>query len=243
MTVTKPHPEKTRCLGLLAGLGVGAAIHYYKELALAAERQDRALDMVMAHARTARVFEYVDAEDRDGLAAYLNGFIIRLQAAGAEFAVIPAVTPHYCIRELKALSPLPVLSIFEPLVRELSARQIRRIRVFGSEPVMKASLYGEVGDVEVVSHRPEELLYLRETYQALLDTGVGTTEQHAGLTALAHRILERDGVGAIVLAGTELALVFNRANTDFPYLDCAELHLEEIKGVLFGETYSPNMNL
>jgi aspartate racemase len=109
--------------------------------------------------------------------------------------------------------------------------------------VMKASLYGEVGDVEVVSHRPEELLYLRETYQALLDTGVGTTEQHAGLTALAHRILERDGVGAIVLAGTELALVFNRANTDFPYLDCAELHLEEIKGVLFGETYSPNMNL
>ncbi len=235
MIDTKLHPEKTRCLGLLAGLGVGAAIHYYTDLALAAEARGRALEMVMAHARSARVFEYVEAGDRDGLAAYLNGFITRLQAAGAEFAVVPAVTPHYCIRELTGISPLPVLSIFQPLVRELSARQVHRISVFGSEAVMKASLYGEVGNVEVVSHRPDELQYLRETYQALLDTGLGTTQQHAGLTALAHTILERDGVDAIVLAGTDLALVFNQANTDFPYLDCAELHLEAIKDALFLE--------
>jgi aspartate racemase len=234
MTVAKAHPVKTRCLGLLAGLGVGAAIHYYKDLALAAEARGRALEMVMAHARTARVFEYVEAMDRDGLAGYLNGFIVRLHAAGAEFAVVPAVTPHCCIGELANISPLPVLSIFEPLVRELTARHIRRISVFGSEPVMKTGLYGQAGDVEVVSHRPEELRYLRETYQALLDTGTGTAEQHAGLTALAHTILERDRVDAIVLAGTDLGLVFCETNTDFPYLDCAALHLAAIKEALFG---------
>ncbi len=233
MTLAGSHPEKTRCLALLAGLGVGAAIHYYKNLALAAEARGRALDLVMAHARSARVFEYVETGDRDGLAGYLNGFIIRLQAAGAEFAVVPAVTPHFCIRELMAISPLPVLSIFEPLVREIARRDIRRVSVFGSEPVMKAGLYGQLGEIEVVGHRPEELQYIRDGYQALLDTGVGTAEQHAGFTALAHTIIERDRVDAIVLAGTDLALVFNESNTDFPYLDCAALHLAAIKSFLF----------
>ena len=84
---------------------MGATIHYYKDLALAAESHGRTLDMVMTHARTARVFEYVEARDRDGLAAYLHSFIVRLQAAGAEFAVVPAVTPHYCIRELIQVFP------------------------------------------------------------------------------------------------------------------------------------------
>src|SRR5271170_3516120 len=232
MTEAEPRQKKTRCLGMLAGLGVPAAIHYYKALANAAERRDRALDMVMAHAQTSRVFEYVDAGDRDGLAAYLNGFIVRLQAAGAELAVVPAVTPHYCVRELIAVSPLPVLSIFEPLIRELKVRQIRRISVFGSGQVMRAGLYGQAGDVEVVSARPEEVQFLVETYLELLRTGVGTEEQHRGLTALAHTILERDRVDAIVLAGTDLSLVFNEDNADFPYLDCAALHLKAIEDAI-----------
>src|SRR5271170_2695263 len=188
MSDPESRQKKTRCLGLLAGLGIPAAIHYYKALAVAAERHDRALDMVMAHAQTSRVFEYVDAGDRDGLAAYLNGFILRLQAAGAEFAVVPAVTPHYCVRELIAISPLPVLSIFEPLIRELAARGIRRISVFGSGQVMRSGLYGLAGDVEVVSARSEELRYVADTYLELLRTGVGTDEQYKGLTTLAHTI-------------------------------------------------------
>jgi aspartate racemase len=226
------HEKKTRCLGLLGGLGVGAAIHYYKELALAAERRNRSLDLVMAHARTSRVFEYVDGGDREGLAVYLNGFIVRLQVAGAEFAVIPAVTPHYCIRELTAVSPLPVLSIFEPLVRELAARQVRRISVFGTRQVMRAALYGQVGDVEVVSARPEEVETIHTLYLGLLDKATGLDEQHLKLTELAHTILRRDQVDAIVLAGTDLTLVFNESNTDFPYIDCAALHLGAIERAL-----------
>ena len=234
MMQDKTHLEKTRCLGLLGGLGVGAAIHYYKYLALAAESESRELDLVMAHARTPRVFECVDARDPEGLANYLNGFIVRLKAAGAELAVLPAVTPHYCIRELTAVSPIPLLSLFEPLLQELNARKIRRISVFGTEQVMKAALYGLVGDVEVVAHPPEELRFLGETYLTLLRTGVGTKEQHSSLTAMAHTILNRDRVDAIVLAGTDLSLVFNESNTGFPHLDCAELHLKAIREALIG---------
>jgi aspartate racemase len=63
----------------------------------------------MVHAETSRVFEYAEANDREGLACYLSSFIDRLRLAGADLAVIPAVTPHLCIRELLTRSSLPVL--------------------------------------------------------------------------------------------------------------------------------------
>jgi aspartate racemase len=87
--------RKGRCLGLIGGLGMGGAAHLYGRLAEAHAERQLSLDLVMAHAETARVFEYAGARDREGLAEYLLGFVHRLEAAGAEFVAIPAVTP-YC---------------------------------------------------------------------------------------------------------------------------------------------------
>lgn len=216
------------CLGLVGGLGVGATIYYYKELAKAHEAQGQTLDLVMAHAETPRVFEYVQARDRDGLAEYLNGYIRRMKAAGAEVAAIPAVTPHFCVRELIATSPLPVCNIFEPLTRELAAQEARRIAVLGTRFVMESALFGEVRDVEIIQWRTAEADYIHNTYTDLARTGNGTEEQRRELTALAQTALRRDGVDAIVLAGTDLALLFNEDNADFPCIDCAALHLRAI---------------
>ena len=226
--------NKGRCLGLVGGLGVGATVHYYQKLARAHEEQGRALDIVIAHAETSRVFEYVQASERDGLAEYLVGFISRLKAAGAEFAAVPAVTPHYCIRELVVASPLPLLNIFDPLADELAVRAIGRVAVFGTRYVMESSLYGFAGDVEIIRPTSEEMDTIHNTYLELLQKGEGTENQRRNLTAIAHTLGQRDGVDAIVLAGTDLGLLFNEKNTEFPYVDCAALHLNRILNVLLG---------
>jgi len=220
--------NKGRCLGLVGGLGVGATIHYYQKLARAHEEQGRTLDIVITHAATSPVFEYVRAGDRDGLASYLLSFLLRLKAAGAEFVAIPAITPHYCIRELIAASPLPVLNIFDPLAEELAARAVRRVAVFGTRYVMESSLFGFAGDVEIIRPTSDEMDTIHNTYLELLQKGVGTEEQHGKLTSIAHTLRRRDGADAIVLAGTDLSLLFNEANTTFPHLDCAALHLQRI---------------
>jgi aspartate racemase len=225
--------NKGRCLGLVGGLGVGATIHYYQKLAKAHAEQGRNLDIVITHAETSRVFEYVETGDRDGLAEYLLVFIRRMKAAGAEFAAIPAITPHYCVRELIAASPLPLFNIFDPLVEELAARGVRRVALFGTRYVMESSLYGFAGDVEIVRPTSGEMDIIHNTYLELLQNGVGTEEQHGSLTAIAHTLRERDGVETIVLAGTDLSLLFNEGNTTFPHIDCAALHLERIvRGLL-----------
>jgi aspartate racemase len=203
-------------------------MHYYKKLAQAHEEEHLALDLVMVHAETPRIFEFAAAGDREGMARYLAALIDRLKAAGAEVAIIPAVTPHYCVRELVGLSPLPLLNIFEPLVKELSARSVRRVGVFGTRFVIESALFGMVDGVEVFQPRPDEVEYIHQTYVELARRGEGSEAQYRGLTDLAHTLCGRDGVDAILLAGTDLALVFNDTNIEFSYIDCAALHLRAI---------------
>ena len=233
--MSKEVVNKGRCLGLVGGLGVGATIHYYRTLARACEERGRNLEIVIAHAETSRVFEYVQAGDRDGLAEYLIGFIRRLKAAGAEVAAIPAITPHYCVRELIAASPLPLFNIFDALVDELTSRDVRRVAVFGTRYVMESSLYGLAGDVEIVRTTSDETDYIHKTYLELLQKASGTEEQYRNLTAIAHTLLQRDGVEAIILAGTDLSVIFNEANITFPYIDCAVTHIKRILHGLVNE--------
>jgi aspartate racemase len=220
--------KQTRCLGLVGGLGVGAAVHYYKGLAKAHASQGLPLDLVMAHAETDRIFEYLQNGDRLGMAEYLAVFAHRLKAAGAEFLAVPAVTPHFCLRELVAISPLPVMSITEPLIDEIRTRGVRRVAVFGTRFVIESKLFGLVEGVDFCQPTAEETEYIHATYKMLAQSGRGTEEQFTGLTRLAHILRERESADAILMAGTDLSLLFSDANTDFPSIDCAALHIRWI---------------
>src|SRR5579862_4682552 len=153
-----------RCIGLIGGLGVGATTHYYEKLFEAHEASGRVLDLVMAHAETPRVFDFVRSGDRNGLAAYLAGFVRRLEAAGAAFAVIPAITPHFCLRELISISTLPVMDIIAPLQAEIGMRRFRRLALFGTRFVVESGLYGLVADVDFVLPTPAEIGFIHDTY-------------------------------------------------------------------------------
>ena len=48
------------------------------------------------------------------------------------------------------------------------------------------------------------------------------------MTRIAHEL----PVDAIVLAGTDLSLIFDEANTDFPHVDCARVHIQAIMRAL-----------
>ena len=127
---------------MVGGLGVGATIYYYEKLARGCEKLGFALDIVMTNAEIPRVFEYVEAKDRGGLAEYLSGYIRRMKAAGAEVAAIPAITPRFCWKELAATSALPIVSLLDPLNRGLQDRKARRVAIFGTRFVIESDLFG-----------------------------------------------------------------------------------------------------
>jgi len=221
-------------IGLIGGLGVGAAVHYYQQLAKAHTARGRVLSLVMVHANMDRVRGAVEAGDKQGLASYLADLIARLKAAGAEFAVVPAVAPHIAIAELIEVSPLPLVNLIEELKREIDARQLRRVALFGTRYAVESRLFGQLEGVEVVMPRPEEIQYIHDTYFQIVNTGTGLPAQREGLSRLAHTLMERDRVEAVILAGTDLALLFNESNTDFPHVDAARVHIDAIANRALG---------
>ena len=216
------------CIGLIGGLGVGASVYYYQELAKAHATRGRVLNLVMAHAHVDRVLGAVQAGDKVGLASYLAALIARLQAAGADFAVVPAVAPHIAIAELIQLSPLPIVNLIEEIKREIAARQLHRVALFGTRFAVESRLFGHLDHLEVVTPHPAEVDFIHATYLQLVSAGAGLATQREGLCRLAHTLMERDGVEAMILAGTELALVFDESNTDFPNVNGAKFHLDAI---------------
>lgn len=216
------------CFGLIGGLGVGAAIHYYRELAKAHDARHLPMNLVMAHADMARMIPWAEAGDAKSMAQYVAGLLLRLKAAGATFAALPAVTPHLCISELRAISPLPLVNLLEVVNDSLRSTGFRRVALFGTRFTVERKMFGALTGVEVVSPRPDEIDFIHRIYFQLASTGAGGNAERESLTDLARTLMWRDSLDAIVLAGTDLALIFDESNISFPHVDCARVHLNEI---------------
>jgi len=214
-------------VGIVGGLGVGATVHYYETITAACKARGVVPDLVIAHADV----EYGQSLIRDGkldeLAKYLAGFIARLARAGAETAVLPAVTPHICIKELTPLLPIPLINIVEVLAAELRRRKTGRIALMGSVFTVQGSLSGQLEDVEIVKPQPDEVAFIGQAYQRILD-GKTTPTDADDLRRIASNLQRRDGVELVLLAGTDLAVMFDEASAGFPCLDVARLHIAAI---------------
>lgn len=227
--------KQRRCLGLVGGLGVGATVHYYRELVKEHAALGAVANIVMVHADMQRVLGEAGAGRTAELAAYLAALISRMARAGAEVAAIPAVTPHICALELARLSPIPIVNLIDVIAEEIRARRIRRVAMFGTRFSVESRMFGQLKGIDVVLPQPDEISFVHETYLAMANAQHATDQQYRDLRQLAFTLIERDSVEAIVLAGTDLSLVFNEANTDFPHVDGAHVHVQAIMRELLRE--------
>lgn len=216
------------CIGIVGGLGVGATIHYYEKIAAACTARGVVPQLLINHAdaNTGQVF--IRAGRLDQLGDYLAPYIEQLAAGGAEAVAIPAVTPHIAIAEIGARTRVPLINIMETLGAELRARKLRRVALFGTIYTMQGSLWGQVTDAEIVKARDDEMKFVGEAYQRLLDTRAPAAGDVDRLREIAATLQKRDGVEAILLAGTDLTVIFDEANAGFPCIDVARPHIDAI---------------
>jgi len=94
---------------------------------------------------------------------------------------------------------------------------------------METSLFGRLqGLADVTSLRPAEVEQVGGIYANIVANERASDEEFHTLRTLAHQLIERERLDAILLAGTDLAFVFNPGNTDFPHLDGARIHIDAI---------------
>lgn len=214
-------------VGIVGGLGVFATIHYYERITAACKARGVVPDLSIVHADVDHGQNLIRAGRLDALADYLAGFIERLARAGAKTAVLPAVTPHICIKELTPLLPIPLINIVEVLAAGLVERNIRRVALMGSIFTVQGSLFGQLAGIEIVKPQPDEVAFIGAAYQRILD-GKTLTGDADDLRRIAAALQQRDGVETILLAGTDLTALFDEQTAGFPCLDVARLHIDAI---------------
>src|SRR5262245_64239460 len=220
------------CVGIVGGLGVGATVHYYENITKACKARGVVPDLVIIHADVDYGQSLVRARKLDELAGYLASFIDRLARAGAVAAALPAVTPHICLAELLPRIRLPLINIVDAIGAELCARRLKRVALFGTLSTMEGSFWGQLEsaapEVEIIQPRPNEMALIGNAYQRILDTQEADPKDAADLRSIAVELQRRDNVEAILLAGTELAVMFNESTAGFPAIDVARLHIDAI---------------
>ncbi|MGO9675756.1 MAG: aspartate/glutamate racemase family protein [Candidatus Sulfotelmatobacter sp.] len=205
-------------------------MHYYRALAKAHAEFHRPLRLVMVHAEVQRAMGYVQSNQLADLTEYLVSLIGQLKAGGADFAAIPAATPHVCIDELLPRSPLPLVSLLDVVRQSISGK---RIALFGTRFTIETDFFGALRGENTIRPQPSEVDQIHEAYVRTAIGGEGTEADRQALTALAHTLIQREQLEAVVFAGTDLALLFNPSNTTFPFIDCAQLHIDAIMKRLF----------
>lgn len=218
----------SRHVGLVGGLGVGAAVIYYRAIAEGCAARARVPRVTMAHAHAPTALAHVTAGRIDELADYLAGFIGELRDAGAEFVAIPAVTPHIAVGHLRQRASLPLIDMLKVTAEALRDRGYSRVALFGTRFTIESGLFGALGGFEVIPPRAHEIDAIHRIYLELATTGHTSEANVAALRDIAWALIGRDRLDAVVLAGTDLNLIFDEKSAGFPAFDCASAHLTAI---------------
>jgi aspartate racemase len=215
-------------IGLIGGIGPAATEFYYRGLIERHAAAGTTPDVTIAHADVREMGKNLASGDARKQAEIFLRLVKRLAAAGADAAAITSMGGHFCVRELTALSPLPILDAIPAVDAAIGARNLKTIGILGTGTVMRTGLYGGITAARIVVPEGEALEDVHKNYIEMAGVGRVTEAQRRVFLANGEWLCRERGADAILLGGTDLFLAFAGRDCGFPVLDSADIHVEAI---------------
>ncbi len=152
-----------------------------------------------------------------------------LKKAGADFVIIPCVSAHFFLTEIRDNTDLPILSIFD-VVAESIRDQYPNVRVVGlmaTTGTIRGGLFqkrlAQSGIETIVCDEDTQ----KEVMRAIYDIKKGKLNKSPGevkkiLVEAAQSLIERDSE-AIIAGCTEIPLGLKQEDLEVPYFDVVSL--------------------
>jgi aspartate racemase len=157
----------------------------------------------------------------------------RLLRCGIDQIAVTSIAGHFCIDAFKRASPVPVVDLLEVVRHEVRNRGFKRVGLLGTRVVMETGFYGVLDGVEVLAPAAD-LADVHDAYVSMATAGSATPAHRDVFMKAGTQLTRGQGCEAILLAGTDLTLVFKLGeNPGFNTLDCAALHAEAIASAAF----------
>jgi aspartate racemase len=222
-----------KTVGIVGGLGPESTIDYYRSIiALYRQKVEDASypSIIIVSLDVDKALRLVTANDLPQLAEYFAGSIRKLAAAGADFALLSANTPHVVFNEVRRLSPIPLISIVEATCEEVVRRGLKRVSLLGTRFTMSGRFYPDISEkcgIVLVPPSEEEQAYIHDKYVHELINGVFLPETRNRLLEIIATQKQRDRIQGVILAGTELPLILRAESVEgIPLLDTTQIHVQ-----------------
>jgi aspartate racemase len=218
---------KEKVIGILGGMGPEATLELYGKIIArtpAGKDQEHLRVIIDSNPkipdRTAAILE--GGESPVPAMAESAGALHR---AGAHFIVIPCVSAHFFLADLRALSPLPILSIFDATALEIRRRcpGLRTAGLLGTTGTIRGGRFQarlkESGVETLVPDAPGQERVMGAIYGVKdSQSGRSRSELTAAVRTVAEGLLAR-GAQGIVTGCTELPLVLRDGDLSAPVFD------------------------
>lgn len=218
-------------IGIVGGIGPAATDYYYRKLIEASAASGVALQLTIAHADAPTLLQNLERDDKVSQADIFVRLARRLESAGAQAVAITSIAGHFCIDELKAVSPLTVIDLLQETNTALRDLRLDTVGVIGTRTVMETRLYGAIDSATLVAPREPDLARVHEAYVAMAVSGTVTDAQREVFASASRRLTTDGGAEAIMLGGTDLALVYGGGDSEFEIIDCAKIHIDALARV------------
>jgi len=215
-------------IGLIGGIGPAATEFYYRGLVERHAKAGTVLDLTIVQADVREMARNMVDGAPQKQAEVFARLIARLKAAGAELAAVTSMGGHFCIRELEAISPLPLLNAIPVVDEAIRSRKLGTIGIIGTRVVMETGLYGGITAARIVRPEGEALDRVHTAYITMATAGHVTDAQRQVFFDAGKQLCREAGAETIVLGGTDLFLAFTGQDCGFPTLDCADAHVEAL---------------
>lgn len=218
-------------VGLIGGLGPAATVAYYQRITKTMADKKCRLELTIVHADSRETVANNLAGRSIEQADIFVDLLYRLKAAGADFASITAIGPHFCYNETKARSPLPLLSAISPLDEFCVAKKYRKIGLLGTARAMKTGLFSQITMTETLF--PANAEDVGKAYQDMVVEGYCSDNARQMLIAAGAEMMEA-GAEAVALAGTDLLLAFDGRDPGYPVIDALSVHATLLADLAMG---------
>lgn len=198
-----------KTIGLLGGMSWESTLSYYKSI-------NEGVKEKLGGLNSAKICMYsVNFEE--------------IEKGGADFILICTNTMHKVVPEIEVNINIPILHIADATAEKLLESGIKKVGLLGTNFTMEQDFYKgrltEKFGIEVVVPEKHDRLKVHEIIYQELCRGQIKNDSRAVYIQIIDK-LRNQGVDAVILGCTEIALLVQQQHTSVPLFDTTAIHAE-----------------
>ncbi|SFS36867.1 aspartate racemase [Zhouia amylolytica] len=217
-------------IGLVGGISWTSTLDYYKYINQGINEQLGGLNSAECIIHS---LNFSDIQDKGWINSYdlIFNACKSLTSNNVDFIVLCANTAHLFADEIQSKIDIPIIHIASATAEEIKKHKLRKVGLLGTKFTMEMDFYRnklkEYGIETMVPSSKKDIEEIQEIVKNELGKGIINKESKSKFRQFANELIER-GAEGLILGCTEISMLIDQEDFDFPVFDTTKIHVEKI---------------